>query len=85
MSPIQVFLIEIIVNEYNLLIISDLKNLNRRLPIVFFIVTLYNEFNKFQFGTVISGIKTLAKDMLKSVCVAIWSSDAWILERFIYN
>jgi len=30
-------------------------------------VTLYKEFNKFQFGTVINGIKTLAKGMLPNV------------------
>jgi len=61
-------------------------------------VTLYKEFNKFQFGTVINGIKTLAKCMLpnvsdehiflifiKSICMAIWSSDALILEKFICN
>jgi len=34
---------------------------------VFFIVSLYDEFNKFQFGTVINGIKTLAKDVLPNV------------------
>jgi len=30
-------------------------------------VTLCNKFNKFQFGTVINGIKTLAKGMLPNV------------------
>jgi len=35
-----------------------------KIAIVFFIVTLYNEFNKLQFGTVINGIKILVKGML---------------------
>jgi len=30
-------------------------------------VTLYNEFNKFQFGTVLNGITTLVKGMLRNV------------------
>jgi len=37
-----------------------------KFTIVFFIVNLYNEINKFQFGTIINGIKTLAKGMLSN-------------------
>jgi len=42
-------------------------NFQEKFTIVSFIGTLYNEFNNFQFGTVINGIKILVKGMLPNV------------------
>jgi len=62
---------EIIVNEYVLLTVSDLWSFKRRLPLLFFIGTLYNSFNKFQFGTINNGIKILVKGVLPNVSESI--------------
>jgi len=66
-----------------------------KFTVVFFIVTLYSEFNNIRFGMVINGATFQPRVyypmlhtfliFIKSICVAIWRSGALILKRFIYN